>query len=88
MADRGLHPNVEISNSGKREYKGRIYAFLRTSLRFGLAHRWSFVFAMIGLLALSIFGYGYMRQGFFPLIWSTISSIWNTNCRKEPIPRV
>lgn len=66
MADRGLHPNVEISNSGKREYKGRIYAFLRTSLRFGLAHRWSFVFAMIGLLALSIFGYGYMRQGFFP----------------------
>ena len=43
-----------------------IYATLRSALRFGLAHRWSFVFAMTGLLLLSVFGYQYMRQGFFP----------------------
>ena len=52
MADRRLHPAIEVS--------------LRTALYFGLAHRWSFVLAMITLLGLSIFGYGYMRQGFFP----------------------
>ena len=58
MADRRLHPAIEVSTTGKREYKGRTYALLRTALYFGLAHRWSFV--------LAIFGYGYMRQGFFP----------------------
>ena len=66
MADRRLHPAIEVSTTGKREYKGRTYALLRTALYFGLAHRWSFVLAMITLLGLSIFGYGYMRQGFFP----------------------
>ena len=66
MAERRLHPNVETNKSGQREYKGRVYASLRAALRFGLAHRWSFVFSMIGLLALSVFGYKYMRQGFFP----------------------
>lgn len=44
----------------------RTYALLRTALYFGLAHRWSVVLAMLALLGLSIFGYGYMRQGFFP----------------------
>ena len=66
MANRRLHPTVEVSVTGKREYKGRTYALLRTALYFGLAHRWSFVLAMAALLGLSIFGYGYMRQGFFP----------------------
>lgn len=66
MANRRLHPKVEENNSGKRVYKGKVYALLRTVLHFGLAHRWSFVLTMVGLLGLSIFGYGYMRQGFFP----------------------
>ena len=66
MANRRLHPEVEISATGKREYKGRTYAALRAALRFGLAHRWSFVLTMIALLALSAFSYRYMRQGFFP----------------------
>ena len=66
MANRKLHPAVEVSATGKREYKGRTYALLRTTLYFGLAHRWSVVLAMLALLGLSIFGYGYMRQGFFP----------------------
>ncbi len=66
MADRRLHPAIDTDSTGKRVYKGKIYATLRSALRFGLAHRWSFVFAMIGLLLLSVFGYQYMRQGFFP----------------------
>ena len=66
MADRRLHPAIDTGSTGKRVYKGKIYAGLRSALRFGLAHRWSFVFTMIGLLLLSAFGYPYMRQGFFP----------------------
>lgn len=68
MANRRLHPATDddVESTDKRIYKGQIYAALRTALRFGLAHRWSFVFTMIGLLLLSVFGYRYMRQGFFP----------------------
>ena len=66
MADRRLHPAIDTDSTGKRVYKGKIYAGLRSALRFGLTHRWSFVFTMIGLLLLSAFGYPYMRQGFFP----------------------
>lgn len=67
MADRYLHLQPEATDaSGKRIYKGRVYAWLRAALRFGLSHRWSFVFCMAALLALSVFGYGFMRQGFFP----------------------
>lgn len=66
MAGRRLHPAIDSGHTGKRVYKGKIYAILRSALQFGLAHRWSFVFAMAGLLLLSVFGYPYMRQGFFP----------------------
>ena len=66
MANRYLHPAVETNATGTREYKGRTYAALRAALRMGLAHRWSFVLAMVILLGLSAFGYRYMRQGFFP----------------------
>lgn len=66
MADRRLKSEKTTGEANVRVYKGRVYAYLRTALRFGLAHRWSFVFAMVGLLGLSLWGYGYMRQGFFP----------------------
>ncbi len=66
MAERRLHIKAEQNASGKREYKGRTYALLRHALTFGLHHRWSFVLSMVALLALSAFGYRYMRQGFFP----------------------
>ena len=41
MANRRLHPEVEVNASGKRVYKGKVYALLRTILCFGLSHRWS-----------------------------------------------
>lgn len=66
MANRYLNVKVSTDAEGHREYKGRAYAMLRAALHFGLAHRWSFVFAMIALLGLSVVGYRYMRQGFFP----------------------
>lgn len=66
MADRRLNITPEPDASGRRVYPGKIYAALRKVLYLGLAHRWSFVFTMVGLLMLSLFGYGFMRQGFFP----------------------
>ena len=61
------HTCIDTDSTGKRVYKGKIYATLRSALRFGLAHRLSFVFAMTGLLLLSVFGYQYMRPGVPPM---------------------
>jgi len=47
-------------------YTGRTYDLLGRLLRFSLSHRVSVILAMIGLLALSILGYPYMHEGFFP----------------------
>lgn len=66
MANRRLFFQVEQNKPEKRVYDGRIYASLRAVLRWGLTHRWSVVVGMFFLLALSVWGYKYMRQGFFP----------------------
>ena len=65
MANKRLKVASEPTND-KREYPGRIYGFLRSALTLGLRHRWGTVVAMIGLLVLSGWGFGYMKQGFFP----------------------
>ena len=49
-----------------REYPGHIYATQRTVLKFCLQHRWGSVMAMLALLLLSLLGFRYMKQGFFP----------------------
>lgn len=51
---------------GERLYDGRIYGWLRSALGFGLRHRISSILLALGLVALSAWGYGFMRQGFFP----------------------
>lgn len=66
MANKKLFPEVEVNEDGKRVYSGKIYAFLRSLLTFGLKHRWSTVFTMLVLLGLSLFGFLFMKQGFFP----------------------
>ncbi len=66
MANRRLFPKVEKNEYGKRVYQGKIYAALRTVLRYGLTHRWGTVIAMVALLILSGIGYTFMKQGFFP----------------------
>ncbi len=65
MANQRLNPEVSASTNSS-PYEGKMYAWLRQALRLGLSHRWSFVCLMVGLLVLSLFGYRFMRQGFFP----------------------
>lgn len=68
MANRKLHPApVSTSeNSDEGAYQGWAYAMLRRLLSIGLRHRWSTVIAMVILLLLSLVGFRFMRQGFFP----------------------
>ena len=58
--------DASAASPEKRVYEGKIYATLRSLLHMGLAHRWGFVFVMLLLVVLSLFGYGFMKQGFFP----------------------
>ncbi|MGN0310829.1 MAG: efflux RND transporter permease subunit [Bacteroides sp.] len=76
MANRKLHPAPAVAaNDGAAPdaddgadpaYQGWAYRMLRQLLGFGLSHRWSMVIAMVGLLLLSLVGFQFMRQGFFP----------------------
>ncbi len=57
--------------TGKKEeeaalYDGRIYRALSRLLRFCIRHRWSTTVVMLVLLALSVLGFPYVHQGFFP----------------------
>ena len=47
-------------------YQGRIYHLLGSLLHFCIRHRWSTTMVMVGLLVLSVMGFPFVRQGFFP----------------------
>lgn len=65
MADRWLR-----SSAGKDPatalYDGRIHGVLRAMLHFGLRHRWVMVVGGVVLVAISGWGFRYVKQGFFP----------------------
>ncbi len=65
MADRWLKLTANDSD-GTALYDGRIYKILRTTLQFGLRHRWLMVLCGIALVAISGWGFMYVKQGFFP----------------------
>ena len=66
MAGAYLHPKVENNGSGEPTYEGKAYAALRKVLFWSLKHRLISIGIMVGLLILSLSGYGKMRHGFFP----------------------
>lgn len=47
-------------------YDGKVYQWLRRLLSFGLRHRISSVVGALVLVALSVVGFRYVKQGFFP----------------------
>lgn len=65
MADMWLKPSSTGEDNADL-YSGKVYTWLRTILNFGLEHRVSSLLIAGGLIVLSIFGYKYVRQGFFP----------------------
>lgn len=65
MANSWLKPSL-ANEQGEGLYTGRVYDCLRAVLNFGLSHRISSILVAVVLVGLSIFGYQFMRQGFFP----------------------
>lgn len=65
MANSWLKPSL-ANGQGEGLYTGRVYDCLRAVLNFGLSHRISSILVAVVLVGLSIFGYQFMRQGFFP----------------------
>jgi multidrug efflux pump subunit AcrB len=58
-----IKPSTETA---KDPYAGRIFRSYRNLLEIGLRRRWATVSLMIGLMALSMFGFGAVDQSFFP----------------------
>lgn len=65
MADR-YFKEVKTGEKEENLYSGVAYRWLRSSLHFCLRHKWLSIACALALVALSGFGYGYMKQGFFP----------------------
>lgn len=65
MANSWLKPTVSDKEESNL-YSGRVYDWLRAVLNFGLSHRISSILIAVALVILSVFGYQFMRQGFFP----------------------
>lgn len=65
MADKAFKHQSEQTPK-QDPFSGKIYKVLRASLRAGLKHKTAVIVVSLILVALSVAGYGYMKQGFFP----------------------
>lgn len=65
MADSWLKPDVSAQENVKL-YQGCVYDWLRKILHFALCHRVSSILVALVLVLFSVYGYRFMRQGFFP----------------------
>lgn len=65
MADRYLK-GKSVASAEKDLYKGRAYRWLRSLVTSAIHHKYVTVGIMGALLMLSVFGFRYVRQGFFP----------------------
>lgn len=65
QADRALKAKGPAV-SDKEMYKGRVYRVFRSVLRFAVFYRWGVVVTTVALLAVSVYGFRFIKQGFFP----------------------
>lgn len=67
QADRAFKVQLKPQD-GKDDtpFKGRMYDWYRSVLRYSLYHRWGLIIATVVLLVVSVWGFGFIRQGFFP----------------------
>lgn len=67
MADKMLKgAKYEKADTGKSMYDGWLYRFLRKALTYSIKHKFASIVLALGLIGGAIWGYKYMRQGFFP----------------------
>ncbi|MGN0234197.1 MAG: efflux RND transporter permease subunit [Bacteroidaceae bacterium] len=56
----------DSQSADEQLYQGRTYRILGSLLHFCIRHRWSTTMVMVVLLCLSVLGFPFVRQGFFP----------------------
>ena len=66
QADRAFRAQPVKSGEESNPFDGRIYRQYQRFLKFSVYHRWGFVVATVLLLLVSVYGYRFIRQGFFP----------------------
>lgn len=67
MADKMLKgAKYEKADAGKSMYDGWLYRFLRKALTYSIKHKFASIVLALALIGGAIWGYKYMRQGFFP----------------------
>ena len=66
QADRAFQAQPVKSGEESNPFDGRIYRQYQRFLKFSVYHRWGFVVATVVLLLVSVYGYRFIRQGFFP----------------------
>ncbi len=65
MADQWLRPSAG-KDTDAALYNGRIHSVLRATLHYGLRHRWTMILCGVVMVAISGWGFRYVKQGFFP----------------------
>ncbi len=66
QADRAFKAKPVKAGEEDNPFNGRIYRKYQSFLKFSVYHRWIFVIATVVLLIVSVYGYRFIRQGFFP----------------------
>ncbi|MDE7374007.1 MAG: efflux RND transporter permease subunit, partial [Odoribacter sp.] len=66
QADRAFRTQPVKSGEESNPFDGRIYRRYQRFLKFSVYHRWGFGVATVLLLIVSVYGYRFIRQGFFP----------------------
>ncbi|MDE6450766.1 MAG: efflux RND transporter permease subunit, partial [Odoribacter sp.] len=66
QADRAFKTQPAKDGEESNPFNGRIYRKYQGLLKFSVYHRWAFIVATVVLLVVSVYGYRFIRQGFFP----------------------
>lgn len=66
QADRAFKVKQAKEGAEENPFNGKVYRKYQSVLRFSIRYRWVLVIATLVLLAVSVFGFRFIRQGFFP----------------------
>ncbi len=66
LAAQFLKSKSTSSQNDEDPYEGKFYRWYRVFLTLCLRYRWRSVGVLVALLAISIFGFGFVKQSFFP----------------------
>jgi multidrug efflux pump subunit AcrB len=83
QADRAFKPKVVEPGEPDNPFNGRIYRQYQRLLRFAIHYRWIWIVATVILLVFSVYGYRFIKQGFFPdLSYNQLSSRKSSKAQK------